>query len=352
MHLLHLLEPFCDVRIDRVNRISGTDAAVSGAAMCMGSHSYHTQATIVVGPRSAEIRAHQLGIQSFDTVCPIAGSMRHGVSLINRVLGCRTAPERVIVWSTHLQEWAEQLNIQTVRPWKLGLAETDVQVRITEPDAQRREHLRSRLGIADDSVVIGLADDPPIEADLWSFISILAMLESGGIGVTGIAPRAAAQRGRARRFLRSLGLSQGLLITDEPVWSLSDAIDIAYVGAGMWTRAQEHGEPTPKSASELAWARVMAAERMLQRGVPTVTVDEIAVPGPLRDLLVSGGKSSALAGKLMALAESAALRQDVCQTLRSGTLSHAKWLANRVLWQVTAMPSDVEPMDLVAAVQG
>ena len=349
MHLLHLLEPFCDSRVDRVARISGTDAAASGAAMCIGSQSYHTQATIVVGPRRAEIRAHQLGIKSYDTVCPIAGSSRHGVALIKRVLGCRTAPERVIAWSTHLESWASRLEIEALCPWKFGISEIDVRVQTASSNVAERQHIRARLGIPQDSLVIAMADDPSIEADLWSFISILAMLESGGIRVSGIAPRAAAQRGRARRFFRSLGLSQGLHITGEPIWSLSDAIDIAYVGPGMWAKARELGEPTPDSASELRWARLLAAERMLQRGVPTVTTDELSVPPSLRAALVSHGKTSALAGRLMALAESSKLRQDVSQALHSGTVSHAGWLANQVLWHVTAMPSDLNPNSAAVA---
>ncbi len=352
MHLLHLLEPFSDRRIDRIDRISGTDAAAAGAAACHQSQSYHTQATIVVGPRSAEVRAHQLGIASFDTVCPIAGSRRHGVALINRVLNCRTAPERVVVWSSHLENWAKHLKVEIIRPWEFALSSTAVGVCAQEQNASNRQQIRARLGLQDHSIVIGLADDPPIEADLWAFISVLAMLESGGIAVTGIAPRAAAQRGRARRFFRTLGLSQGLIITDEPIWSLSDAIDIAYVGPGMWSRAREHGEPTPLSANELSWARVIAAERMLERGVPTVTVDRPAAPEALRDVLVADVKSSAIAGKLMALADSASLRETVTRSLRECTPSHARWLASRVLWQVTAMPGDIEQVDLEAAVHG
>ena len=339
MHLLHLVEPWSAIRSLKEPRTIGLDAAVDAASRSIGEKSYHTQGILIFGPRGAETRAHLRGLRTFDTICPVNGNVSHGIAAVRRFLAHRPAPDRLIVWNAHLLEIAKGVGIPTIWGWgtqpvaQVGSARTPP----LPVAAAETAEVRSRFGAVEGDLLIGLVDDPAHEADLWAFISILAMLEGLGIRAIGIAPEASRQAARGRHAMRGMGLTQGLVLVEEPVWGFCGALDAAVLTQDIGRLDALGFEQDPREREQAAWSHLLAAERLHWCGVPTVSTNMAAAPEAIRNTLTARTTRPAdLAGKLVELVQSRETLASVRSQLRSSAPDHAAWLAHSVLRSLTA----------------
>lgn len=218
---------------------------------------------LIVGNAEAERRAHTLGLQSWDRVCPAlhratlrSPSPDHGPAALVRA----RAPRRLVAWGTHAGVLAHRLgarldlpvSVVSLRPH----AEFPGYPACEAPPLDSREALRAELGLGPDDVAIALADDPPEagNATRLAFIAGLLALANPERRAVALAPRGSALDDRARRFHAAARSAEPFVLLDAPTAVLWPALDIAVLTA-----------PAPLPHASIAHASILLAS-----GVPVV----------------------------------------------------------------------------------
>lgn len=210
---------------------------------------------IVVGASGAEETASSLGLTPAARVCLPLGVPRLGRRALARLL---RGVERVICWSDELtplvRGMADEVRLVSTDPDACPATPRQLAqiTTLTEHDAQRwrlrggtpethddwieqiREHpsdtppsgLRAAHSISDSTLVVTTFADRPAATDARSLAFLLSVLHTTGYAVCGVVPSVAHNTHAARRHIRGLVSRYPLLVTERPIHTLLDGIDV------------------------------------------------------------------------------------------------------------------------------
>ncbi|MBX3372621.1 MAG: glycosyltransferase [Phycisphaeraceae bacterium] len=204
---------------------------------------------------------------------------------------------------------------------------------IDPADAARRRGqraaLRTRYGVGEDVLVIGLLADPIFWPDAMQAVGIAARLAATGRRVRLVVAPRAMRRSQAERWICDVGRRDLLTVDDaisEP-WSVLPALDVALLIGGVQAPAERRVEPTV--GTWLLGGRgparpdpgVLPALHAAAAGVPVIADDLPALRHVVHEgetgLLVSPFRAVDVVERLIRLYDDPALRARLGGTARS-----------------------------------
>lgn len=192
------------------------------------------------------------------------------------------------------------------------------------PADWHRNAVRTRLGLEESDVVLGLLADPAGAGDAVRLIFNVGLCYTMGRRLVGLVPKHASNTRRASRFVRAHGRRWGLCVADAPITDIIAASDLCAVDAAP----QSHGIVTSSGPTAISLAMAMGVpvvampRAVLRRGdefpppIPLAASDDpnrLTIP-TLR-LLEDAGKRAEVAAEQRAWCDRARARDDFRQTL-------------------------------------
>lgn len=312
MRILHLVEPPAPGLAGAVLRPAPHDAGALACRAAIEKAPEHEHRVCLIGPASAEHRAHSLGLRTTDRISPPLGVPSLAWFGLESLVRDRGPPDAVQCWSRPLLRLAR-------------LALGNAVVCVGPPDdypiplstsGTRREELRRRFGLADGEKAVLLLADPPSLADARRFVFTLGLTEVAGFPCAGVIPAGARFLVRGRRFCRDAHLGGRLVFTDLPAWTLAPACDAALLHAAGDEPAVRCAPPEAP-----AIARAAAGGALLQ-GVPVIApqsagaepwFDTAAAPR----CLAASAKAPHMAARLVGLFSDAGSLEELSRHLKA-----------------------------------
>lgn len=225
--------------------VDGSDAAVLACRAALDLEHADAGNTLValVGGSTAEARAHELGLGSWNRVLTTLGRPELAWRGLARLLRVHGPFSRVVCWGGHAGltraiRWAVASLPRSVRapspPVIVSLGPDSVLSAgpvpaALQPDLFTRTSLRTRLGIRPEERACLLLADPPSLGDANILMYVLGLLENTGEHFVGLCSADSNNLARARNVTASIGLRTRLIQSPRALWSLLPACDVALV---------------------------------------------------------------------------------------------------------------------------
>lgn len=184
-------------------------AATEALAGARAFASHHPCDVLLLGGSSLERRASELGVPTTDRIAPPGRLPCFAVSGLRNYLSDRGRPDKVFCWSTGAAkaiERADRRLAPILMETCIGSSPRGGRLRWPRPAAERRtaERVRWRaaLGVGDDELLVVPLASADSAIDVWKFQYIFSLLETAGVEVAAVAPRAGRRVRRARRSQR------------------------------------------------------------------------------------------------------------------------------------------------------
>lgn len=189
--------------------------------------------------------------------------------------------------------------------------------------ADERAALRQALGIAEGECVVGALAEPRGATNARWLVFFAGILVAGGLKLTVLVPREAAQVARMRRFHATTRLSLRVIVVEHgaEIGDLGDACLSAWNACDL---AIARPDPHARGISASGIGR--AIRRSHLAGVPVIAARDLA-PKPLypdtagSGLVVSAGTTKQIARSLTRLIEDRELRERTRAALRQAALA-------------------------------
>ena len=126
-----------------------------------------------------------------------------------------------------------------------------------------RASVRTRLGVAEEELLVTLVGDPPAAIDALPALYALGILHVAGVRATLVLPRGCGQFDRALRHVHQGGYLHGLRVTDEPLSLIAVGCDLGICAPLSWSENEPLCEPS--FSTKLAVARARKIQRFLSQ---------------------------------------------------------------------------------------
>lgn len=224
--VLHLVEPWAGPPTGRSHRGAGQDALTAACSLCAGPE----DTTLVIGPARALRRAAAAGLRPQAAICPPLARVEFAARAVRRYIRAAGPFDAAVCWGGRVGRLAPAVARLLPSVRVASFEDASSAASIMPPDSSRTEvaarRWREARGLSPDDVLIALLDDPASFPSARKFAFILGALEVSGMRPVGLVPSGTSELARARRFRRSVGLRNRLLIADRPLTSILAACDL------------------------------------------------------------------------------------------------------------------------------
>ncbi len=175
----------------------------------------------ILNPRSWHVARH---VATADRLVHVEWGASHAVNLVS-LSPARAADHLVVDLLRGEMAWFHEGKggAREPLPPEAGLAVDEAWI-----DSARRDAFRESLGLDQDELLLVTLDDPSTTIDAHAASEIAGMLNASGVAVAVLVPRTAIHVDRAVRHARE-GYAGRLLLTEDPVASLSPAADLGVI---------------------------------------------------------------------------------------------------------------------------
>lgn len=299
--------------------VTGADAAVWACTACVAAAPDVHHRVIVFGGNAAGERAAAMGLAADGRIAPPFSRPELAASAVAAVIASGPTPDVIQCWGGDFALLRDRLAPRTPRStWMIadmhaGVLEvrdnatphdplTQALTPWLEPGAKPlidRASVRTRLGVAEEELLVTLVGDPPAAIDALPALYALGILHVAGVRATLVLPRGCGQFDRALRYVHQGGYLHGLRVTDEPLSLIAVGCDLGICAPLSWSENEPLCEPS--FSTKLAVAR--AAALGLPVMMPTSPWAERLLPIGAHACLTPPGDHAALAKQIFGLLE-------------------------------------------------